>query len=248
MTASRPFMGVSTKQARSKTLPVLDLQYAVHLQEVSIRGKYRKAKQDKLNKGMWYVNLKTEKKKKSDARLEELDSGSLQIRSSLPAEKPTADEICNGNRERVGHRLHKYSQFSKKLVAIYCRTSRSLPAAAYAFVCSTKNTTLSRVSGSNVNLLPAKLLGLVPPKTQVSQNPNIPFPGHSNNTHPAHLESSPLKSWHSKFSKKYRRPESGDLHYLNSGKGLNNLQCNTAECCNVSFSGGTILFPNVPRV
>lgn len=49
------------------------------------------------------------------------------------------------------------------------------------------------VRGSNVNLLPAKLLGLVPPKTQVSQNPSIPFPGHSNNTHPTHLESSLLE-------------------------------------------------------
>lgn len=46
------------------------------------------------------------------------------------------------------------------------------------------------VRGSNVNLLPAKLLGLVPPKTGVSQNAGIPFPGQSSSAHPTHLESS----------------------------------------------------------
>lgn len=51
-----------------------------------------------------------------------------------------------------------------------------------------------------------------------------------------------------KFSHKYRRSESVDLHYLNSDRGLTNLQCNTPECFTVSFPGGTILFPNVPRV
>lgn len=50
------------------------------------------------------------------------------------------------------------------------------------------------------------------------------------------------------FSHKYRRSESVDLHYLNSGRGLTNLQCNTPECFAVSFPGGTILFPNAPGV
>lgn len=49
------------------------------------------------------------------------------------------------------------------------------------------------VCGSNVNLLPTKLLGLIPTKTQVSQNPSIPFPGHSSNAYSTHLDSSLLE-------------------------------------------------------